>query len=68
MLTDEEFQSIDHEMVMANIHHRRAIYETLLRVQREDCADAVSKCLVDRNWDIKSDKHLRDACLNATGE
>ena len=69
MLTDEEFQSIDHEMVMANIHHRRAIYETLLRVQREDCADAAFDA-IDPNDDtsLMNKLAVKRACLNATGE
>lgn len=68
MLTDKEFQNLDHEMMMANIHSRRVIYETILRNQRAECASEVQKAvLADRG--LRPTLHtLTEACLNATGE
>ena len=57
-------------MHMADIKYIRAdkvqaMLDQYAAEQREACSEAVSKELVKRGWVIKSDKHLREACLNA---
>ena len=65
-MTQEEFAKLDHEMIMANIHSRRAIYETILREQRVTCFEEIIKRLAGKdNYPLGTFQAIEESCLNA---